>query len=101
MPVIGFVHAASPATYAVFVDAFRQGLRETGYIEGQNVRIEFVASQMPGTTSGMKKNITFGSRIVPFVTPKLPMSALPPKADIRQRDFDVRFVPIADIAGLI
>jgi hypothetical protein len=26
------------------------------------------------------------------------MSALPPKADIRQRDRDVRFVPIADIA---
>ena len=41
VPVIGFLHASSPATYSVFVDAFRQGLRETGYIEGQNVRIEF------------------------------------------------------------
>jgi hypothetical protein len=29
------------------------------------------------------------------------MSALPPKADIRPRDQDVRFVPIADIAGLL
>jgi hypothetical protein len=28
------------------------------------------------------------------------MSALPPKADIRQRDWDVRFVPIADISNL-
>jgi putative tryptophan/tyrosine transport system substrate-binding protein len=41
MPVIGFLHASSPATYSVFVDAFRLGLRETGYIEGQNVMIEF------------------------------------------------------------
>jgi putative tryptophan/tyrosine transport system substrate-binding protein len=41
MPVIGFLHASSAATYSVFVDAFRLGLRETGYIEGQNVMIEF------------------------------------------------------------
>src|SRR5215469_13397405 len=41
LPVIGFVHASSPAQFGAFVDAFRQGLRETGYIEGQNVTIEF------------------------------------------------------------
>jgi putative tryptophan/tyrosine transport system substrate-binding protein len=41
LPVIGFVHASSPARFGAFVDAFRQGLRETGYIEGQNVAIEF------------------------------------------------------------
>jgi putative tryptophan/tyrosine transport system substrate-binding protein len=41
MPVIGFLHAGSPVPFAVFVDAFRQGLRETGYIEGQNTTIEF------------------------------------------------------------
>ena len=42
LPVIGFVHASSPtAQFGVFVDAFRQGLKETGYIEGQNVTIEF------------------------------------------------------------
>jgi hypothetical protein len=29
------------------------------------------------------------------------MSALPPKADIRQRDWDVRFVPLTDIANCI
>src|ERR1700751_6504031 len=42
LPVIGVVHAASPtAQFGALVDAFRQGLKETGYIEGQNVTIEF------------------------------------------------------------
>jgi putative ABC transport system substrate-binding protein len=41
MPVIGFLHSASPDTVPHFVDAFRRGLRETGYVEGQNVAIEY------------------------------------------------------------
>jgi putative tryptophan/tyrosine transport system substrate-binding protein len=41
MPVIGFLNSASPDTYAPFVAAFRQSLREQGYIEGQNVAIEY------------------------------------------------------------
>ena len=40
-PVIGFVSAASPGPFAAFMAAFRQGLRETGYVEGQNVAIEY------------------------------------------------------------
>jgi len=40
MPVIGFLHSASPGPFANLVVAFRQGLRETGYIEGQNVVID-------------------------------------------------------------
>jgi ABC-type uncharacterized transport system substrate-binding protein len=41
MPVIGFLHSASPGPFSRAVDAFRQGLSETGYDEGQNVAIEY------------------------------------------------------------
>src|SRR6202022_5093315 len=41
MPVIGFLHGASPGGYAPMVIAFRQGLKEGGYVEGQSVAIEY------------------------------------------------------------
>ena len=137
MPVIGFLNSASPQPFAKYVAGFRTGLKETGYIDGQNVTIEFrwaeghydrlpemaadlvrrkrppcggAANQRDEFPSphgfacaedfvGYKKISHFGSRIVPFVTPKRSdlrstlgqkrtlrhiraMSALPPKADI-------------------
>jgi ABC-type uncharacterized transport system substrate-binding protein len=41
MPVIGFLHFGSPALFAYQAAAFDQGLKETGYVERQNVAIEF------------------------------------------------------------
>jgi putative tryptophan/tyrosine transport system substrate-binding protein len=41
MPVIGFLASTSPTAWAPYLTAFKQGLREAGYIEGQNVTIEY------------------------------------------------------------
>jgi putative ABC transport system substrate-binding protein len=41
MPVIGFLGTTAPEPNAPFVAAFHQGLGETGYVEGQNVAIEY------------------------------------------------------------
>ena len=41
VPVVGFINSASPDGYEPMLNAFRQGLKETGYVEGQNVAIEY------------------------------------------------------------
>jgi putative tryptophan/tyrosine transport system substrate-binding protein len=41
MPMIGFLHPASPDTYTDRLRAFRQGLKEAGFVEGENVAIEY------------------------------------------------------------
>ena len=41
MPVVGFLHSSSPEPMLNFVAAYRKGLSEAGFVEGQNVAIEF------------------------------------------------------------
>ena len=41
MPVIGYFGIASPDLFASRLHAFRQGLSETGYVEGRNLAIEY------------------------------------------------------------
>jgi putative tryptophan/tyrosine transport system substrate-binding protein len=41
MPVVGFLNSAAPDAFAPYVAGFLQGLRETGYIDAQNVKVEY------------------------------------------------------------
>ena len=41
IPVLGFLSPISAATATVFLEATRQGLKETGFVEGQNLKIEY------------------------------------------------------------
>ena len=41
MPVIGFLNPQSPEGYVEQMRAFRQGLKDVGYVEGENVAIEY------------------------------------------------------------
>src|SRR5215470_11606219 len=41
LPVIGFLHSASPGGNVDRVRAFREGLKEAGFVEGENVTVEY------------------------------------------------------------
>jgi hypothetical protein len=41
IPSIGFLGSSSPRALSPFIAAFRQGLKQMGYVEGENVAIEF------------------------------------------------------------
>src|SRR5437879_1377442 len=45
MPVVGVLLPTSPDTNAGRLRAFRQGLRDTGYVEGENVAIEYRSAE--------------------------------------------------------
>jgi putative tryptophan/tyrosine transport system substrate-binding protein len=41
MPVVGFLNSASPSGYAQMAAAFREGLKQTGFVPGESVQIEY------------------------------------------------------------
>jgi putative tryptophan/tyrosine transport system substrate-binding protein len=57
-PVVGFLSSQSPDTYAPFPEAFRQGLKEQGFVDGENVTIEYRwAHRQPELISGMAADL--------------------------------------------
>jgi putative ABC transport system substrate-binding protein len=58
MPVIGFLHSQSSTPSDLDVARFREGLNEQGFVEGQNVKIEFRwGNNRPATLSGLAADL--------------------------------------------
>jgi putative ABC transport system substrate-binding protein len=64
IPIVGFINSVSPKPYAPNVNGFLQGLKEAGYIEGQNVKIEYRWAEghydrLPGLAAGLvRRDVT-------------------------------------------
>jgi len=97
---IGYLNASSPSTNTARIEAFRQGLRELGYVEGKNIVIEYRAAEgkldhlpalaaelvrlkvdvivtagPPGTRAAKEANVTlsWGSIMIPLATGSSPV----------------------------
>src|SRR6266446_4996207 len=79
MPVVGFLSASSaPSSPNPFLAAFRQGLSETGYVEGQNLAIEYRWAEnnydrLPGLAAdlvGRKVDLIVSSAVQPSMAAK-------------------------------
>jgi putative tryptophan/tyrosine transport system substrate-binding protein len=86
MPVIGWLSSASPETFAPFVAAFQKGLREGGYVEHQNIAIEYRWAEgrydrLPALATDLVRRQV--AVIVAAGTPATPQrSSRPPRRDV-------------------
>jgi putative ABC transport system substrate-binding protein len=82
MPVIGYLNFASPGPRAAVTAAFLQGLSETGYVEGQNLAIEYAGregTRRPpvGAAPGPQGRRHRGGRPLPALAAKSATSTIP------------------------
>jgi putative tryptophan/tyrosine transport system substrate-binding protein len=80
MPVVGFINSMSADASAPFVAAFRKGLNETGFVDGQNVRVEYhwlegKYDQLPALVADLVSR-----RVALIATPASGLAALAAKA---------------------
>src|SRR5262245_30271538 len=80
MPVVGFLHAGQPDSFVHLVAAFRKGLSQSGYVEGQNVTIEYRWAQnendrLPELAADLVRR-----RVAVIVTPASTAATLAAKA---------------------
>src|SRR5712691_8855933 len=80
MPVVGFLHAGLPDAFVHLVAAFRKGLSQSGYVEGQNVTIEYRWAQnendrLPELAADLVRR-----RVAVIVTPASTAATLAAKA---------------------
>jgi len=80
MPVVAFVRVGSADTSALYVAAFRKGLNETGYVEGQNVTVEYhwleaQDDRLPGLMADLVRR-----QVAVIATPGPPQVTLAAKA---------------------
>src|SRR4051794_4461953 len=92
MPVIGFLGLASAGPFAAFVAAFHQGLSEAGYVEGQNLAVEYRwvegrDDRLPGLAAEL-----VGLNVDVIAAPGIPLALAAKRATAR--------IPIVSIIGV-
>jgi putative ABC transport system substrate-binding protein len=80
MPVIGFLSSASADAWASYLAGFRRGLKETGYVEGLNLAIEYRWAEGDYSMLAALASDLAGRRLAVIVTGGGPVPALAAKA---------------------
>ena len=83
MPVVGFLGSSSAADRTRLVTAFRQGIRESGYVEGENVAIEYRWAQdqydrLPDLAADLVRRLTTSAGTYFTIRAKGPSGGSPP-----------------------
>jgi putative ABC transport system substrate-binding protein len=105
VPIVGFLHPGSPEPSASLLAAFRQGLAEAGYREGENVAIEFRWAHGENSRLGEMAADLVQRQVAVIVTPIGTVTALAAKAATANGDTHhwtpfIRFWYKADITRL-